>query len=91
MNDLINTQLFDPLIPYLFGTGPGNKYVIFIIPRNSIQVDNETIMKYFEADATLEYVGGESNFKISGTIRDQSLFDYFNHRLATRGTIIQWA
>lgn len=74
MSELINTSLFDPIVPYIrFFKAEGNYLEIEIPP--GLAIDVEETRKYFSEDATLHHERGKS-IHLTGSLKDPALFSY---------------
>lgn len=74
MSELINTSLFDPIIPYIrVFKAEGNYIEIEIPPGLSIDVDEAR--KYFSEDTTLNHERGKPT-QLTGSLKDPALFSY---------------
>lgn len=85
MSELINTSLFDPIVPYIRELSNGG-WIRIDIPL-SLALDIQEISKYMEGDVTLNYVRG-SHTELMGFLKDTTLIDYlFNKMMITE---IKW-
>lgn len=81
MIEILNTSFFDPIVSLITLVKPPEKFVEITIPPG-LSLDQNEILKYFNYDdATMHYARDEKNAerlntKLSGTIKDQRVFDY---------------
>lgn len=87
MTDIIQSEFFDPIIPYIRRIEPSINYLEIEIP-SGLTVDVDVCRKYFCDDATLYYVRGESS-TIAGSLKDPALFSYCTAKFYELGPNLQ--
>lgn len=74
MIEIIQSEYFDPIIPYIRCVEPGRNYLEIEVPYG-LEIDIDEARKYFSDDTTLNYERGKSS-TISGSLKDRALFSY---------------
>lgn len=86
MSELINTSLFDPIVPYIRELS-NEGYIKIYMPPN-LAFDIEEILKYFVNDTNLTLIYSRPHTELVGFLKDGALIDYlFNKMMITE---IKW-
>lgn len=89
MNEIIQSELFEPLIEHIQCGQPGDNYLEILIPVDFV-FDKEKVLQYFNEDILLQYkrdVSGQLRTVIKGRLKDDNLYNYLMAKYYQRITL----